>query len=120
MKRRSLIVKPNSFLVRGNTRKPSNSQQQSLSIRKEILGENDPDYATSLNNLAALYRSMGDYAKSEPLYKQALAIRKEVLGEKDPAYASSLNNLARCTTAWEITTRQSRSISRRWRSARKF
>ena len=33
-----------------------------------MLGEKHPDYATSLNNLARLYQSMGDYAKAEPLY----------------------------------------------------
>ena len=31
------------------------------------LGEDHPDYAASLNNLAALYRAMGDYAAAAPL-----------------------------------------------------
>ncbi len=50
--------------------------QQALEIRKNILGEEHPDYATSLNNLAGLYKSTGDYAQAEPLYRQALAIGK--------------------------------------------
>ena len=29
---------------------------QALEIRKKVLGENHPDYAKSLNNLALLYR----------------------------------------------------------------
>ena len=49
---------------------------------------------TSLNNLAALYQDMGDYAKAEPLFRQALEIRKQALGENHPDYANSLNNLA--------------------------
>ena len=59
-----------------------------------MLGENHPDYATSLNNLAGLYQAMGDYAKAEPLFRQALEINKRALGENHPDYATSLNNLA--------------------------
>ena len=59
-----------------------------------MLGERHPDYADSLNNLADLLESQGDYAAARPLYEQALAIRKEVLGERHPDYATSLNNLA--------------------------
>ena len=59
-----------------------------------MLGERHPDYATSLNNLALLLDSQGDYAGARPLYEQALAIRKEVLGERHPLYATSLSNLA--------------------------
>ena len=59
-----------------------------------MLGEHHPDTATSLNNLAELLRSQGDYAAAKPLYEQALAIDKEALGEKHPGYATDLNNLA--------------------------
>ena len=41
-----------------------------------------------------MYKTMGDYARAEPLYRQAMEIRKQVLGEKHPDYAVSLNNLA--------------------------
>ncbi len=58
------------------------------------MGDKHPSYATSLNNLAQLYSSQGDYAKAEPLYQKALAIRKEALGAKHPDYATDLNNLA--------------------------
>jgi CHAT domain-containing protein/Tfp pilus assembly protein PilF len=67
--------------------------EQALDIRKQVLGEMHPDYATSLHNLAGLYDAQGDYAKAEPLYRQSLTIRKQVLGVKHPDYAASLNNL---------------------------
>ena len=70
------------------------SARRALAIRKEVLGERHPNYATSLNNLASLLEAQGDYAGARPLYEQALAIRKEVLGERHPDYAVSLNNLA--------------------------
>ena len=48
--------------------------KQTVEIRKTVLGENHPDYAQSLNNLALLYKSMGNYTRAEPLYQQALKI----------------------------------------------
>ncbi|MDB9506568.1 CHAT domain-containing protein, partial [Microcystis aeruginosa CS-338/01] len=63
-------------------------------ISKQQLGDNHPDTAQSLNNLAALYRVQGRYSEAEPLYKQALAIRKQQLGDNHPDTAQSLNNLA--------------------------
>jgi hypothetical protein len=30
--------------------------KEALAIRKKVLGENHPDYASSLNNLASLYK----------------------------------------------------------------
>ncbi|MCT7996488.1 CHAT domain-containing protein, partial [Laspinema olomoucense] len=53
-----------------------------------------PDYATSLNNLAGLYRQMGRLSDAEPLFRQAMEIRRVQLGENHPDYATSLNNLA--------------------------
>jgi tetratricopeptide (TPR) repeat protein len=50
--------------------------------------------ATSLNELAFLYQSMGRYAEAEPLYVRSLAIREQELGANHPSTATSLNNLA--------------------------
>ena len=62
------------------------------------IAEESPDQparlATSLNNLAALYKAQGDYAKAEPLHKRSLAIRQKALGPDHPSVATSLNNLA--------------------------
>ena len=62
-------------------------------MRKRLLGEAHPDVATSLNNLAALYRSQGRYEEAEPLYRDALAMGQRLLGEAHPDVASSLFNL---------------------------
>ena len=50
--------------------------------------------ATSLNNLALLYQTQGQYAEAAPLYQRALAIREQALGPTHPDVATSLNNLA--------------------------
>jgi tetratricopeptide (TPR) repeat protein len=57
-------------------------------------GDRHLDTATSLNNLAELYRSMGRYKSALPLYEQALEIHQSVLGDRHPDTATSLNNLA--------------------------
>jgi tetratricopeptide (TPR) repeat protein len=51
---------------------------QILPIHKKLLGESHPDYATSLNNLAAVQEKMGAYDKAEPLYLQAKEIFKKL------------------------------------------
>ena len=60
----------------------------------ETLGPDHPSVATSLNNLAELYRVQGQYAQAEPLYKRSLAIREKALGPDHPDVADSLNQLA--------------------------
>jgi tetratricopeptide (TPR) repeat protein len=59
-----------------------------------VLGAEHPDTATSLNNLAALLDSQGNYEGARPLYERALAIKEKVLGAEHPNTAISLNNLA--------------------------
>jgi tetratricopeptide (TPR) repeat protein len=64
-------------------------------LRKRLLGDNHPDVATSLNNLAGLYLSQGRYEEAEPLLLQALELDKQLLGDNHPHVSSSLNGLAK-------------------------
>ena len=57
-------------------------------------GAQDPRFATSLNNLAELYRAQGRYGEAEPLFKRSLAIWEKALGPEHPEVAASLNNRA--------------------------
>ncbi len=50
--------------------------------------------ATSLNNLAELYRAQGNYAEAAPLYQRSLAILEKALGPEHPNVAQSLENYA--------------------------
>ena len=68
--------------------------KKALEIAEQSVGENHPDVATSLNNLALLYDAQKQYAQAEPLYKRALAIREKALGPNHPSVAASLENLA--------------------------
>ena len=72
-----------------------------MQLLKDILkqteaehGNADNEYATSLNNLAAIYRNSGRYDAAEPLLEEALSVHRRILGADHPAMATSLNNLA--------------------------
>jgi tetratricopeptide (TPR) repeat protein len=68
--------------------------QKALQMAEKNVGPDDPDVATSLNNLAGLHKTQGDYAKAEPLYKRSLAIWEKALGPDHPDVATSCENLA--------------------------
>ncbi len=77
--------------------------QAALEAAEKNAGPDHPNVATSLNNLAGLYKAQGDYAKAEPLFKRSLAIREKALGPDHPDVAVSLENLAelyRATNRW--------------------
>ncbi len=60
--------------------------KKALEVAEKNVGPNHPDVATSLNNLALLYKTQGQYAQAEPLYKQALAIWEKALGPDHPTW----------------------------------
>lgn len=67
---------------------------RAVEIEKKVLGEDDPEYATSLSNLAYYYSQRGDKEQAESFYTQALTLRQKVLGSSDPKVGRSLRNLA--------------------------
>jgi CHAT domain-containing protein len=91
---RGLNVQALSLHHKGQAAKAVPLFKQALDIFKEVQGEKHPSYATILNNLAMVYKDMGDHKAALPLCKKALEIRKEALGEKHPEYAVGLHNLA--------------------------
>ncbi len=68
--------------------------RKALEVAAQALGRDHPDVATSLNNLALLYRTQGQYAQAEPLFKRSRAILEKALGPDHPNVASSLENMA--------------------------
>ena len=51
-----------------------------LAIREKVLGKEHPNVAISLNNLAVLYDSQGNYSKAEPLYPALFGYNGESSG----------------------------------------
>jgi tetratricopeptide (TPR) repeat protein len=69
---------------------------ETLELRRRVLGEEHPDVAASLNNLAALYDDQGRYGEAEPLYVQALGILFQQLGQDHPNTQTGLGNFFEC------------------------
>jgi len=68
--------------------------EQALTLSRQIWGEEHPNIATSLSNLAELYRFQGRYAEAQPLCQQVLEMTKRLFVGDHPNVATSLNNLA--------------------------
>ena len=73
-----------------------------------------------LDRLAS-YRhgALAAYAAARPLFERALAIREKALGPEHPDTAASLNNLAILLQAQGDPPARGRSMSARWRSAKR-
>jgi tetratricopeptide (TPR) repeat protein len=50
---------------------------QVLELNEQTTGKNHINYATALNNLAALYDKLGRYEESAPLHLAALKLREQ-------------------------------------------
>lgn len=82
------------LIQQGKYREADTVAKEALKVAKLTFGPNHPAVATSLNNLAVLYRAQGRYAQAEPLYKRALVIREKALGPGHPRVANVLKKLA--------------------------
>jgi tetratricopeptide (TPR) repeat protein len=58
------------------------------------LGPEHPDTLISMNNLANVYWSQGNYEQAETLYGQTMEIQRRVLGSEHPDTLLSMGNLA--------------------------
>ena len=83
-----------SLYRQGDYERAVEAAKKALQVAEQAVGPDHPEVATSLNNLAMLYRVQGQYAQAEPLYRRSLAIREKALGPDHPDVATTLNNLA--------------------------
>lgn len=65
-----------------------------LKQNRKILGNEHPDIATNLNELAILYYHLGRYEEAKTHVVQALQMRKKLLGNTHPDVACTLNDQA--------------------------
>lgn len=72
-----------------------------ISILKDIVGENNLDYATKLYEFSFIYSFSGGFQyKAEPLILKSLEIRKKILGENHPDYIKSLEQIGNYYYYW--------------------
>jgi len=83
----------NLAFERGQYQQAERFYQRALE-RSQPLGQEDPNIASPLNNLAELYREQGKYEQAQVLYQRALHIWQHTLGETHPYVAHPLDGLA--------------------------
>ena len=67
---------------------------KALAIKEAMLGKEHLSTATTFNNLAGVYQSMGDLPRALEYNKNALAIYEAKLGKDHPNTATTYNNLS--------------------------
>lgn len=65
-----------------------------IGFRQSAAGENNPEVATRLHNLALLYQRQGKYQQAEVVHQQALEMRRAVFGEEHTSITLSLGHIA--------------------------
>ncbi|CAN5906812.1 hypothetical protein BH11GEM1_BH11GEM1_28270 [soil metagenome] len=74
--------------------------RSALAVQERLLGPENPDLASSFNNLGALYWTMGRYGDALPLYERTRKVFERTLEPGHPRMASVLNNLGE--TYWKL------------------
>ena len=57
---------------------------QVLDIREKELGPDHVDVAASLNNIAVLLKTSGQFEEAEEMYNRSIAIKEKALGPNHP------------------------------------
>ena len=89
----SLVARFNKFYQTKQFSQAAPIAEKILQIREQTMGPDARGTAAAANNLAEVYRYMGQYAKAEPFYQRALTIFEKELGPDHPDVASVLANI---------------------------
>ncbi|MDY7093664.1 MAG: serine/threonine-protein kinase [Acidobacteriota bacterium] len=84
----------NAYLGLGLYAEASPFLESALARRRELLGEDHPSTAETLNDLGVLAVQRRDVERAEELLRQALELRRRLTGETGPATAESTHHLA--------------------------
>ena len=60
--------------------------ERALAVRRQTLGPQHPDIASSYHNLATVLGDQGDVKQAKEYLERALAIRQQTLGPQHPSY----------------------------------
>ncbi|KAK2005502.1 TPR-like protein [Colletotrichum eremochloae] len=88
----SVTAESNELL--GKYSEAEQMHRQTLELKEKVLGPENPDTLSSMNNLALVLDSQGKYEEAEQMHRQTLELREKVLGPENPDTLASMNNLA--------------------------
>ena len=70
--------------------------ERAYALQRKNLGDQDPEVAVTLYDLAKSIRQQGQYKKAEPFFRRSLAIQEQNHGEHAASFADSLSALGEC------------------------
>ncbi|MEO1575504.1 MAG: tetratricopeptide repeat protein, partial [Pseudomonadota bacterium] len=70
------------------------AHRESLSIKRDLLGDMHPSLATTLNNLGAVLAKLGKHDEAEASYREALTMREAIYEDDNTRIGITINNLA--------------------------
>jgi eukaryotic-like serine/threonine-protein kinase len=78
----------------GLTTQAQQQLERVLELRRKVLGDENPDTLSTINDLAVLYLRQGRFAESESLQAKVVEARRRLLGEENPVTLYDEGNLA--------------------------
>src|SRR4051812_17234850 len=83
----------NILYERGHLAEALGLAREATEKARQLLGEEHPETAQSLNDLGVLLHATGDLAGARTHLEEALAVRRRSLGKDHPDTAESLTNV---------------------------
>src|SRR6202167_853754 len=84
----------NALIDAGKYAQAESWAKQAVNLAQTESGPDSGDYASTIYNLARIYRYEGRYAEALPLYQRALAIFEKGFAPDNPYVATCLDNIA--------------------------
>ncbi|RDW79916.1 hypothetical protein BP6252_04554 [Coleophoma cylindrospora] len=81
------------FYQLGNYQQAEGWDQDTLMLRRQVLGVEHPDTLNSMNSLGIVFHKQGKYEAAEEIHRQTLELKEKVLGVEHPDTLNSMNNL---------------------------
>jgi tetratricopeptide (TPR) repeat protein len=67
---------------------------ETLAIKRRVLGDRHPEVAITLGYLGAIQQSRGNLAGAETIFREELGIQRQAVGNRHPEVANILNDIA--------------------------
>ena len=96
---RTRINRGTLWMRQGRLDEAENVFRQSLAIRRRILGEEHPDVARTLNQLASVLFQRGELEQAEEKFSEALDVWRKILIPEHVRFAGVLNNYGKTLVA---------------------
>jgi len=68
-------------------------QNQALTIRRRVLGDDDPNTLVSINHTGMLLKAQGKLAEAEPFIREAMETCRHLMGDEHTNTLASINNM---------------------------